>query len=106
MKRSHCEALAFAALLALAPIRPVVAAVSWSGAVDTSWANGKNWSNNTGPSPTDTAFFGDAGASSIPGDTSNLLDADRTIGGLAYGAATHYQTTDLGGHTLTLSGDL
>lgn len=107
MKRTYVQRLIAAAIVGCVSIRSANAAISWTGAAGTDWGNGKNWSNNAGPSTTDTALFNDIGSSILPGDVTSIVNADRTIGGLAFNdGAGHYHTLDLGGHTLTITGNL
>lgn len=107
MKHAHVKRLIAAAIVGCIPIGSAKAAISWTGAAGTDWANGKNWSNNAGPSTTDTALFNDVGSSILPGDVTSIVNADRTVGGLAFtDSAGHYHTLDLGGHTLTITGNL
>jgi len=82
--------------------------VSWTGSgIGLRWDTGTNWSNGAGPGVTDTAYFGNAGASqSIPGQLTNQLTGDRSIGGLTYSNKNYYHATDLGGFALTVLGDL
>ena len=94
-------------LLLTALVRPALAAVHWTAeGPNDDWATGDNWSNELGPGPFETALFDNAGASTIPGEVTNYLTADRTIGGLTYSNANRYHTTDLGGATLTVEGNL
>jgi hypothetical protein len=98
-------ALCFAILVMQAA--PAGAAINWTGAGGSSWAAGGSWSNGSGPGTTDTASFTDTGASPIPGDPTSFLNASRTIGGLNFSdTATKFHTLDLGGNTLTLTGNL
>jgi hypothetical protein len=83
------------------------ATVTWSGAGGTSWATGSSWSIAAGPGSGDTAAFTDAGATTIPGDVTSVLNTSRTIGGLTFSnTATKFQTLDLNGKTLTLNGSV
>ena len=107
MKGTRCYRSIAAAIVACVPIRSALASVTWTGASGTDWANGHNWSNNSGPSTTDTAIFNDTGSSIIPSDTTSVLNTDRIIGGLVFSdTAGHYHTLDLGGHGLSVAGSL
>src|SRR5437588_4359123 len=107
MKRYGKQRILTAAVLACIPMRAAVAAVTWTGMAGTDWGNGKNWSNGTGPAATDTALFTDTGSSILPNDVTSVVNADRTIGGLAFSdGAGHYHTLDAGGHVLTVAGSL
>jgi hypothetical protein len=107
MKRTRRYRSIAAAIFACVPIQSAIASVTWTGASGTDWANGHNWSNNAGPSPTDTAIFTDTGSSIIPGDTTSVLNIDRIIGGLVFSdTAGHYHTLDLAGHGLDVAGSL
>ncbi len=80
--------------------------VTWTGSSGESWADA-SWSLAGGPGTADTASFTNAASVSIPGTVTSILNADRTIGGLAFSnTAGNYQTLDLGGFTLTESGNL
>ena len=107
MKRVVRKSLIAAAVCACAPVSNIKAAVSWTGMAGTDWANGKNWSNSTGPASSDTVLFTDTGSSILPDDVTSVVNADRTIGGLAFSdSAGHYHTLDVGGHTLSVAGSL
>jgi hypothetical protein len=94
-------------VLAFVPVAAPGATVSWTGPAGGNWGTGGNWSNGSGPGAADTASFAAAGSSTLPGDTTNVLNLDRTVGGLAYNnLAGKFHTTDLDGHTLTLTGNL
>jgi len=82
--------------------------VPWTGAgPGNDWANQENWDfYGVVPGPNDTAFFNNTGALTLPDVVTNSLSADRTIGGLAYDNSSRFHTTDLGGNTLTVEGDL
>ena len=84
------------------------AAVSWVGTgANTNWATTTNWSNAAGPASTDTVIFTDTGSSSLPAETTSLVNIDRAIGGLSFSdTAGKYHTLDLGAHTLTVSGNV
>jgi hypothetical protein len=108
MKRHRSQRLlAAAAVLSWAPVQSVVGSVTWNGSAGTDWANAHNWSNNSGPSATDTVFYNDTGSSILPGDVTSVVNVDRTIGGLAFSdSGGHYHTLDLGGHALSVAGSL
>jgi len=80
----------------------------WSGAgTGNDWANAENWEfYNIVPGPDDTVYFSNTGSSTLPDTVTNSIVADRTIGGMAYDNSSRYHTTDLGGNTLTVEGDL
>lgn len=82
--------------------------VAWTGAgTTTSWATGANWSNSTGPNASQVALFGAGGQIPSPLVATNVLDANRTIAGLAYQPTTgNFHVTDLNGFTLSVTGDL
>lgn len=95
------------AVLACIPANATFASDTWTGAAGTDWANGHNWSTGSGPGPNDTVLFTDTGSSILPGDVTSVVNADRTIGGLAFiDTSGHYHTLDLGGYTLTDNGIL
>jgi len=81
--------------------------VTWTAAgADDIWSTADNWSNNAGPSATDTAVFGNAGTTFLPGEVTNFLTDNRTVGGLAYQTSSGFHTTDLRGSTLSVFGSL
>ncbi len=100
--------LAMAGVIAAFPAASARAAVSWTGTGGTSWSTTTSWSpNGTGPSTTDTASFTDTGSTTFVGDITSIVNANRTIGGLAFNnTAGKYHTLDLGTHTLTVNGNL
>jgi fibronectin-binding autotransporter adhesin len=82
---------------------------AWSpgqAASSENWSDA-NWSQSGGPGTTDTASFTDTGSVSFPGTVTSILNADRTIGGLAFAdSGGHYQTLSLNGFTLSENGNL
>jgi len=83
------------------------AVVSWTGTGGSSWATASSWSNGSGPGTTDTANFTNTGSVTLPGTVTSIVNANRTIGGLAFSNTSgDYQTVDLGGFTLTVAGNL
>ena len=85
------------------------AIVNWIGAdpAHSSWSIANNWSNPIGPGAADIASFGNTGAAALPGQATNSLAGNRTVAGLTYNNTNgYYHTTDLGGHELTITGDL
>jgi len=82
-------------------------ATDWTGGgTGNSWATGSNWSDGNGPGPSETAYFYRDGTTGLPNEVTNVLDADRTIGGLAYLVNSGFHTSDLAGHTMTIDGNL
>ena len=84
------------------------AAFTWTGTGGQNWATASNW-NPSGPGPgaTDTASFTDAGSLTLPGETTNVLNANRTIAGLSYSNTSgRHHTLDLATHALTINGNL
>ncbi len=80
--------------------------VTWTGTGGSSWAN-SSWSVSGGPGTTDTASFTNTGSVSFAGTTTSILNANRTIGGLAFvNSSGDFHTLDLGGFTLTENGIL
>jgi len=107
MKRTMTGLTALVLVVAGVARTPAVAAISWTGAgTNNTWADGDNWSNGSGPGAAETAYFDNDGASTIPGELTNVLTTDRTIGGLAFSNNGRYHTADLGGHTLSVGGNL
>ena len=103
----HASRLALFVCTLLTATTAPAATISWTGPAGGSWATGSNWSNSTGPAATDTASFSAAGASSLPGDVTSVLNIDRTVAGLSYNNLVgKYHTTDFAGHTLTIAGNL
>lgn len=81
--------------------------VTWTAAgADDHWATGGNWSNNSGPTATDTVLFDNTGSTFLPGEVTSFLNDNRTVGGLAYQMTSGFHTTDLGGSTLSVFGSL
>src|SRR5688500_8745232 len=81
---------------------------TWTGSSGQSWATASNWNpSGAGPGVADIASFGDAGSLTLPGEVTNILNANRTVGGLSYAnTAGRHHTTDLATRTLTISGNL
>ncbi len=88
--------------------RRLLATINWSGAsAGNLWSEPANWEGDVAPGATDTALFPNTGGSGLPREITNSLGEDRTVGGLAFlttGSTSH--TTDLGGHTLQVLGNL
>ncbi len=84
------------------------AQVTWTaGGPGNSWATGGNWSNGSGPGSSDIARFTAAGDTNSPVVVTNVLNIQRTIGGLVYETPdAHFQSTSLAGLTLAVAGDL
>jgi pectin methylesterase-like acyl-CoA thioesterase len=90
------------------------AQVVWTGAVDTNWSNGGNWSGGTGtggvPGGTDNVIFGVTGEAPTAGGISNYLDSvtgnfGGTIGSLQYTNPANFQNTLIApGLTLNITG--
>ena len=90
------------------------AQVVWTGASDTNWSNGGNWSGGTGtggvPGGTDNVIFGVTGEVPNAGTISNYLDSVSgnfagTIGSLQYTNPANFQNTLIApGLTLNITG--
>lgn len=106
--RSARRGLCLVALLLLGTaLQAGAVTVTWSGGGGISWATGSSWSVPAGPGTGDTASFSDTGASTLPGEVTSLVNADRTINGLAFNdTSTKFHTLDLGTHNLTITGNL
>jgi hypothetical protein len=87
------------------------AGVVWTGAVDTNWSNGGNWSGGTGtggvPSAADNVVFGVAGEATTATQISNYLDSvsgnfGGVIASLQYTNPASFQNTVIA-PTLTLN---
>jgi fibronectin-binding autotransporter adhesin len=100
-RNRHGAAMLVIALGALA-FANFATAATWDGENEESdnWSVSSNWVGDEAPaSPTtDTITFTATDAGNI-----NIVDTSRQVGGLYYGA-TH--TTDLGGNTLTVAGNI
>lgn len=82
--------------------------IIWDGSEPVkSWGVGANWSGNAAPEATTLVRFANQGSDSSPDTTTNILDADRTIGGLSFeGTAGQFHLTDLAGFQLAVDGNL
>src|SRR4051794_17300624 len=56
---------------------------TWTGSGGSSWSTA-SWSIVGGPGTGDTASFTDAGSVTFPDTVTSILDANRTISGLAF----------------------
>src|SRR5688500_4422174 len=73
------------------------APVTWNGPAGNSWGSGASWSNGSGPAAGDSAFFGDAGSTNLPGEVTSVLNGSRTIGGLTFSNTINkYHTLEIG----------
>jgi len=97
-----------AAIVIVAASTPSHAAViNWTaGAMTDDWSVVDNWNTKIVPTAADTASFDNVGAVILPNEVTNFLTADQTVGGLIYNNTNLYHTTDLGGHTLTVNGNV
>lgn len=90
------------------------AQVVWTGAVDTNWSNGGNWTGGTGtagvPGGTDNVIFGVTGEAPTAVGVSNYLDGVSgnfagTVGSLSYTNPANFQNTLIApGLTLNITG--
>ncbi|HUT33044.1 MAG TPA: LamG-like jellyroll fold domain-containing protein [Planctomycetota bacterium] len=116
--RSSCRrvggfvaAMAAAILLCLAvAFNASAAVINWTGAAagDNNWGTAGNWSGTpTPPGTADSALFTSTGAAPAAGTTTNVVNSTRSIAGIEYQNTTgNYHTTDLGGNTLTVTGEV
>ncbi len=97
--------------LALCGLSARGAGVIWTGAVDTNWSNGGNWTGGTGtggvPGAADNVLFGPVGTATTAGVISNVVDGisgnfGGTIGSLQYTNPANFQNT-LIAPTITLN---
>ncbi len=98
-------------ILSVVPAR--AGSVTWTGAADTNWSNGGNWSGGSGtagvPGATDNVVFGPVGAGAA-GAVSNVVDGvlgnfAGTIGSLQYTNPANFQNTlIMPGLTLNVTG--
>ena len=84
-------------------------AETWSGAAapNLSWGTGVNWGGSAPANPAASLItFTNAGASTVNGTITSVLDASRQLNaGLTFSNTNgNYHVTDLGGNTLTLNG--
>jgi len=106
--RRACVGLALVVFLLAGSAAHASAVLSaWTGAgADDLWITADNWAAGTPPLGTETVSFDNTGASTLPGEVTNVLSGNVTIGGLTFRNDNRYHTTDFGGNTLTVEGDL